>query len=746
MEGPGKGKGLGGKQSWSKGNRRRSRFYNVYVGRRTGVYCSWDECHMQVNGFSGASYKSFDSYEEAIQMWERHLRLVGNEESIHHHPVNGEGSSYGGGEGRVGEEVQTTETETLLAALVRAIKPLAKKACVEVCPSKVRGLSIKGGLHCTFIAETQGKQKSSYCAITEISAVIMEGGNDNIFNGEDLHGSGKECMGHSSQIQGLDFENDSILPKNGNESPLNALETANQEVRLLSDATKDVSAETHEHFNPMDPQQCMAVFLEEMRKRMQLFDELMKARMDVFDTAIAQTNQSVKMLELVVCENHNLNTMNSIKSVDEIEQQIMNHKELIEPSVLRHKECESAVETVVQEDPNPKPSDPIKVHFTTVVGETAAQINKKHKTPTPLKDLVIDVTDDDISIDLHDFALAEPDTDDELKGAPLASTLQPPRDKGKRLFDSRAHPTDNQQKTWKTVVSKPPSDPSNKRQESTLGTPTHSKVGNVSQKKVKVSSSGKGGRALGKARGAGIPKLYKTLFRPTSDMELSTKEAQVFAYIFGSALDLNEVLLSIGDILVTRGEFYCFLPGRAISAKMIKLVALKLSVMQHYYSGITTWCFPPNFAEEVITGNDLDFMLEKYARRWIHACDALKFCAVIHAIVSAPYFGANIHSCEEFCDWEMMDARGIPNCGNSDSSSVWVVDWMEMDDSFQPNLIGVLKDIHVRVKTPLALVMGPYNLFKRQTEAYALEKWNEFNYSITKLPLKLKFHFWKTLI
>ncbi|KAK7292101.1 hypothetical protein RIF29_07797 [Crotalaria pallida] len=329
--------------------------------------------------------------------------------------------------------------------------------------------------------------------------------------------------------------------------------------------------------------------------------------------------------------------MNSIKSVDEIEQQIMNHKEVLEPLVLRNKECESGVETV---------------------------------------DLVIDVTGDDISIDLHDFALAEPDTDDELKGATLASNLQPPRDKGKRLFDSRAHPTDNQQKgkavtmspdverLGKQLFQSPPSDTSNKRQKSTLGTPTHSKVRNVSQKKVKVCSSGKGGRALGKPHGAGIPKLYKTLFRPTSDMELSTKEAQVFAYIFGSALDLNEVLLSIGDILVTRGEFYCFLPGRAISAKMIKLVALKLSVMQHYYTGITTWCFPPDFAEEVIAGNDLDFMLEKYARRWIHACDALKFCAVIQAIVSAPYFGANIHSCEEFCDWEMMDARGIPNCGN----------------------------------------------------------------------------------
>lgn len=41
------------------------KFYAVKNGRNPGVYTSWEECRGQVNGFSGAVYKSFASREEA---------------------------------------------------------------------------------------------------------------------------------------------------------------------------------------------------------------------------------------------------------------------------------------------------------------------------------------------------------------------------------------------------------------------------------------------------------------------------------------------------------------------------------------------------------------------------------------------------------------------------------------------------------------------------------------------------------
>ncbi len=41
------------------------KFYAVRKGKSIGIFNTWDECKLQVNGFSGAEYKSFLSLEEA---------------------------------------------------------------------------------------------------------------------------------------------------------------------------------------------------------------------------------------------------------------------------------------------------------------------------------------------------------------------------------------------------------------------------------------------------------------------------------------------------------------------------------------------------------------------------------------------------------------------------------------------------------------------------------------------------------
>ncbi|MEN3776548.1 ribonuclease H family protein [Priestia megaterium] len=42
-----------------------SKYYAVKVGRETGIFNSWADCKKQVEGFSGSSYKSFSTLEEA---------------------------------------------------------------------------------------------------------------------------------------------------------------------------------------------------------------------------------------------------------------------------------------------------------------------------------------------------------------------------------------------------------------------------------------------------------------------------------------------------------------------------------------------------------------------------------------------------------------------------------------------------------------------------------------------------------
>lgn len=43
------------------------KYYAVKRGRKAGIYTSWEECKKQVDGFSGAVYKSFTDYDMASQ-------------------------------------------------------------------------------------------------------------------------------------------------------------------------------------------------------------------------------------------------------------------------------------------------------------------------------------------------------------------------------------------------------------------------------------------------------------------------------------------------------------------------------------------------------------------------------------------------------------------------------------------------------------------------------------------------------
>ncbi len=43
-----------------------AKFYAVRNGRQIGIYGTWEECRAQVDGYSGAEYKSFGNYDDAV--------------------------------------------------------------------------------------------------------------------------------------------------------------------------------------------------------------------------------------------------------------------------------------------------------------------------------------------------------------------------------------------------------------------------------------------------------------------------------------------------------------------------------------------------------------------------------------------------------------------------------------------------------------------------------------------------------
>lgn len=46
---------------------KKTKYYVIWEGLSPGVYDSWEECRLQVEGYKGAKYKAFDSKEAAIE-------------------------------------------------------------------------------------------------------------------------------------------------------------------------------------------------------------------------------------------------------------------------------------------------------------------------------------------------------------------------------------------------------------------------------------------------------------------------------------------------------------------------------------------------------------------------------------------------------------------------------------------------------------------------------------------------------
>lgn len=56
------------------------KYYAVKVGRKKGIYNTWDECRKQVYGFSGAKYKSYENLNDAKKYLEDKREVSKNAE------------------------------------------------------------------------------------------------------------------------------------------------------------------------------------------------------------------------------------------------------------------------------------------------------------------------------------------------------------------------------------------------------------------------------------------------------------------------------------------------------------------------------------------------------------------------------------------------------------------------------------------------------------------------------------------
>ena len=64
----------------------KAKYYVVWKGITPGVYTSWAECKAQVEGQTGAKYKSFETQEEATEAlkkgYEHYLRSASSAQAV----------------------------------------------------------------------------------------------------------------------------------------------------------------------------------------------------------------------------------------------------------------------------------------------------------------------------------------------------------------------------------------------------------------------------------------------------------------------------------------------------------------------------------------------------------------------------------------------------------------------------------------------------------------------------------------
>ncbi|KAG5127046.1 hypothetical protein JHK82_027881 [Glycine max] len=230
-------------------------------------------------------------------------------------------------------------------------------------------------------------------------------------------------------------------------------------------------------------------------------------------------------------------------------------------------------------------------------------------------------------------------------------------------------------------------------------------------------------------------------FKPTVDMNLTFEETQVCAYVFNPNLDPRLLTANC----TAPGVFgVCHQPLRYIIVYMVDVIngSPMETLIEHYgkdwmppFSDLKLIYIPiiQNSAHwylMVIDMNDrniyhLDCDLTSqtaYQRK-----DTIKIMANVMLSVLEIVFPTQefIIGFDGMDCWDIIEARGIPNCGSSEKSTLWVLEWMQMEESFVSLLYGVLEEKAVRMKVAMILLLGTHNQCRGELITNAKRNWHD---------------------
>ncbi|KAH1228990.1 hypothetical protein GmHk_10G028861 [Glycine max] len=271
-------------------------------------------------------------------------------------------------------------------------------------------------------------------------------------------------------------------------------------------------------------------------------------------------------------------------------------------------------------------------------------------------------------------------------------------------------------------------------------------------------------------------------FKPTVDMNLTFEETQVCAYVFNPNLDPSgkEILYRVGNNLGTRQTFHSLCPNKPVREEVYGSFQT-MHFAKTCYKVLTTFkvlkfgfqCIADNTIHvDVINGSPVETLIEHYGKDWMPPFSDLKLIYIPIIQNSAHWYlmvidmnDRNIYHLD--CDltsqtayqrkdtikimanvmlsvleivfptqefvigfdgmdcWDIIEARGIPNCGSSEKSTLWVLEWMQMEESFVSLLYGVLEEKAVRMKVAMILLLGTHNQCRGELITNAERNWHD---------------------
>ncbi|GAU39981.1 hypothetical protein TSUD_211020 [Trifolium subterraneum] len=232
---------------------------------------------------------------------------------------------------------------------------------------------------------------------------------------------------------------------------------------------------------------------------------------------------------------------------------------------------------------------------------------------------------------------------------------------------------------------------------------------------------------------ATLPKYLKCKFEPVKPMDLRPEEAVLCLYMFSDYVDdcqQSPTVIKVGDYCWgLRSDFQCMIPEGYVGDRTQIDMKTSEDVLEKMFG---SQFMPPfqhlKYIYVPIEDHELFhwyLMVINIPLRKIYHLDTnmvdstikkkhdkIRAVAKALSIIALTIYDVDVPNCifPDFEGWEIVEPHGIPNYGHSNNCGLWVAEWLQMQNSFNNQVVGGTMDESImRMRMVMALLLGAHN-------------------------------------